>query len=177
MFRNIIKKLNNFKFTAMLMAIISGVAGVYALASFFIYHFAGDPDESVDGLSRIVGFSSTETEPYLGMVLFFMALFTLGISIFIVYSLVPYLKNKEKLTPKKPLLLVGAIGAVFELVLFILMIVLLAKNPPHASHTVDVVWKVLLIISLPFGLASIVGTGLYLIPFLKCDFYMPPIKK
>jgi len=177
MFRKVIKKLNDFRFTAILMTIISGVAAVYSLGSFVIYHMAGDLDEQSKGLIRNVGFSSTPKGPYWGMILFLVSFTALFISIFLVYSLIPYIKNKEKLYPRKGLLLAGFVGAFFELFLFVLMIVLLATNPPHANHTTDVIWKVFLIISLPFGLASTIGTGLYLIPYLKCDFYMPAVKQ
>ena len=176
MFKKIIKKLNDFRFTAILMMIISGVAAVYCLGSFFLYHLAGDLEEP-KRLIRQVGFSNIEGGAYIGMVLFLVAVISLFISIFVVYALVPFVKNREKLSPKKGLLLAGFISSIFEFILFVLMIVLLAVNPPHASRVADVFWKVFLILSLPFGLASTVGSCLYIIPYLKCDFYMPPVKK
>jgi len=170
MFRKIIKKLNNFRFTALLMSCISGLAGIYSLVSFFLYHFAGDleevpPDEETEYLARIVGFSS---RPYLGMILFFMAVATLIISILVVYSLVPYLKNKEKLTPRKSLLITGFVSAFTQLGLLILMIVLVATETPNTA--------VGIYLTLPLGVLSIIGLALYIIPYLKCDFYMPEIK-
>ena len=170
MFGKIIKKLNNFKFTATLMAIISGVAALYSLGSFFLYHFAGDIDPNSKGLIRRVGFSNLEggAAAYLGMILFFFALISFFISVFIVYSVVPFIKNQEKTTPRRGLLLAGFISAIFELGLFIFMILLLAKGEPNT--------KVLIIVSLPIGIASIIASGLYLIPWLKCDFYMPKIE-
>ena len=177
MLRKIIKKLNNFRFTSILMACASGLAALYALGSFFLYHFAGDPDPQSKGLIRNTGFSDTLNGPYVGMVLFFAAIITLFISIYVAYSAVPFIKNKEKLNIRKGLLLAGFVSAVFELLLFILMIVLLVKNPAHESATATAVWKALLIVSLPFGLVSTIATGLYLVPFLMCDFYMPEIKR
>ena len=176
MFRKVIKKLNDFRFTAILVMIISGVAALYCLGSFFIYHLAGDLEEP-KRLIRQAGFSNINGGAYIGMVLFLVAITSLFISIFVVYSLVPFVKNKEKLFPKKGLLLAGFISSIFEFILFVLMIVLLATHSPHASHTADVIWKVFLIFSLPFGLASTVGSCLYIIPYLKCDFFMPPVKK
>lgn len=176
MFNKIIKKLSNFKFTAILATIISSVAGVYAIASLFLYHFAGDVDDR-KGLTRLVGFTSTEKGPYVGMVLFFMVLFTVILSIYVIFNCLPFIKNKEKLLPKKNLLVVGSVSAVFELALFIIMIVLLATNPHHKDPNAYNTWVALLITSLPFGFLSIVGSGLYLVPFLKCNFYMPEIKR
>lgn len=176
MFKKIIKKLSNFKFTALLMTIISSLAGVYAIASLFLYHFAGDVDDR-KGLTRLVGFSSTEDGPYVGMILFFMVLATVILSIYVIFNCVPFIKNKEKLSPKKNLLIVGEVSAVSDLVLFILMIVLLITNPQHKDIADYNRWRALLITSLPFGFLSIVGTGLYVVPFLKCNFYMPEIKR
>ena len=165
MFKQIIKKLNNFRFTSILASIISGVAGVYALASLFLYHFAGEL-EPPKYLIRHVGFND---RPYLGMVLFFGILGTLVCSIIVVYLSVPFIKNKEKLTPRKSTILTGFIGAPFELLTIILMIVLAASEHPQTEIGI---W-----LTFPIGLLSMCGTALYLLPYLKCDFYMPEIKR
>ena len=168
MVKNLIKKLNNFKFTSIVMAIVSGVAALYALASLFLYHFAGEL-EPPKYLVRFVGFSNVENGAYLGMILFFAAIFSLFISIFVLYSLIPFITNKEKVVPKKGLLLAGFISGIFEVVLIIFMILLIALDHPNTL--------VLIIVSLPFGFASAAGCLLYLLPYLKCDFYMPEIKR
>lgn len=167
MYRKIIKKLSNFKFTAMLVAIISGLAGVYGLTSMLLYHFAGPRDDTKVVLYRNVGFSD---KPYLGMVLFFMVVLVVGISAFLVYSMLPYIQNKEKLTPKKGFLLTGFVCAFFELALVVFMIVLaFYKEVPNT--------KAAILATLPIGILTVIGTLLYIIPFLKCEFYMPEIKK
>ena len=168
MVKNLIKKLNNFKFTSIVMAIVSGVAALYALASIFLYHFAGEL-EPPKYLVRFVGFADVENGAYLGMILFFAAIISLFISIFVIYSLIPFIKNSEKVTPKKGLLLAGFISGIFEVILIIFMILLIALGHPNTL--------VLIIVSLPLGLASAVGCLLYLLPYLKCDFYMPEIKR
>ena len=168
MIKKIIKKLNNFKFTAAVMAIASGVAALYALVSLFLYHFAGEL-EPPKYLVRFVGFANVENGAYLGMILFFAAVISFFISIFIIYSLIPFLKNKEKVTPRKGLLLAGFVSGIFELVLIVFMILLIALDKPNTL--------VLIIVSLPFGFASMAGCLLYLLPYLKCDFYMPEIKR
>ena len=168
MYRKLIKKLNNFRFTSILMAIISGVCALYALASLFLYHFAGEL-EPPKYLIRFVGFSDVENGEYLGMILFFASIISLFISIFVVYSLIPFIKNNEKVSPKKGLLLGGFVAGIFELVLIVFMILLLAIGHPRTLA--------LIIVSLPFGFASMVGCLLYIIPYLKCDFYMPEIKR
>ena len=167
MFRKIIKKLNNFKFTATLVAIISSLAALYSLGSIFLYHFAGEIDPDSKGLNRFVGFSKLPNGAVLGMILFFAAIISLFISIYIAYSMVPFIKNSEKLSPRRGLLLAGTVGAGFQLVLVIFMILLLVKDTPLT--------KVGIILTLPFGILLTIATGLYIIPYLKCDFYMPEI--
>ena len=176
MFAKIIKKLNNFRFTAILMSAISGVAAVYSLLSLFLYHFSHGIKPRTNNLVRIVGFDYgvlpeglREIGPYLGMILYFASMITLFISIFVVYSCVPFIKNKEKVNPRKSLLMTGFVCTFFELVLIALMILLIAVDTPNTL--------VAIIVSLPFGVLSAIGTGLYLIPWLKCDFYMPEIKR
>ena len=167
MLSKIIKKLNNFKFTAMLVAIISAVSALYALGAIFMYHFAGNLDPQSKGLIRFVGFNGVEGGAYLGMSLFFMALISFFIFVYIAYSLIPFIQNKEKNNPRKGLLLAGSIGGVFQLLLVVFMIILLALGNPNT--------KVIIIVTLPIGLLSAVAAGLFLIPWLKCDFYMPQI--
>lgn len=175
MFRKVIKKLNNLKFTALIAAIISGVSGVYGLASFFLYHFAGDRYYRRGNLFyRFTGFFE---KPFVGMALFFMALFTIVFAIFVICTSLPFIKNKEKLLPKKTFLMAGFIGAFFELALIILMFVLLAQEPQHEKIEVYNTWRALLITSLPFGILSVVGEFLFIFPFLSCDFYLPEIKR
>ena len=169
MFTKIIKKLNNFKFTAMLVEIVSGVAALYSLGAIFLYHFAGDLDAQSKGLVRNVGFSKVEGGAYLGMVLFFAAMLSLLISIFICYSLIPFIRNKEKTNPRRGLLLAGFVSSVFELLLLVFMILLLAIGDPNT--------KIGIILTLPLGILSMIGSALYIIPWLKCDFYMPEIKR
>ena len=165
MLRKVIKKLNNFKFTALLVAIISGVAALYALGCLFMYHFAGPIDPEIQ--VRRVGFTGVQGGQYLGMILFFMAILTLFTSIYIAYSMIPFIQNKEKTNPRKGLLLAGFVSSIFEFVLIIFMILLMAIGHPQTL--------VAIIVTLPFGLASMIGSCLYIIPWLKCDFYMPAI--
>lgn len=167
MFRKIIKKLNNFKFTATIVAIISSLAALYALGSLFLYHFAGDIDPTSKGLNRFVGFSNLPNGALLGMFLFLAAIISLFMSIYIAYSMIPFIKNNEKVTPRKGLLLAGTVSAAFQLVLVIFMILLLAKGKPNT--------KVGIIITLPFGILLTIASALYIIPYLKCDLYMPEI--
>ena len=103
------------------------------------------------------------------MFLFLTSLAVLIISLYIVYSLIPFIKNKEKLIPRRGLLIAGFVGAPIELVLIVLMILLALFDK---ANTAIGIW-----VLLPVGLASTAATSLYLWPYLKCDFYMPEIKR
>ena len=163
---NFIKKLNNFRFTALLMTIVSGVGALYSLASLLLYHFSHglEPNFPI----RYVGFHGLEAGPYLGMVLFFMSIISFSISLFIMYSLIPFLKNQDKVNPRRGLLMAGFVNAFVTFVLFVFMVLLIILDKPNTL--------VGIILSYPFGLAAIAGFALFIIPFKKCDFYMPAIK-
>lgn len=170
MFREFIKKLNNFKVIAWIVSVISAVAAAYGVTSMFLYHFAGDPQENTNGLIREVGFHGEENGAYKGMVLFFMIVAVVGVSIFVIYSMIPFILNKEKLNPKKGLLLTGFVVAFFEIVLIVFMFLLaFSKNEPNT--------KVAILATAPFGILSTIGLLLLIVPYIKCDFYMPEISK
>ena len=101
------------------------------------------------------------------MFLFFAAILTLFISIYVAYSMVPFVQNKEKSNPRKGLLLAGFVSSIFEFILIIFMILLMAIGHPQTL--------VVIIVTLPLGLLSMIGSCLYIIQWLKCDFYMPAI--
>ena len=165
MFRKIIKKLNNFKFTSLLAMIISAVSAVYAVCSFIFFHYAGDLLEN-EKYIRAVGFYEHENGGFLSLLVFLCAFLSLVLSIVVVYGSFPFFKNQEKMAPRKNNLLIGFISGVFELGLVILMIALLAEHPNTLVG---------IIISLPFGILSAIGSILYIFPWLKCEFYMPEI--
>ena len=165
MFRKIIKKLNNFKFTSLIAMCISAVSGIYAIFSFAFFHFAGDLLEH-ENYIRAVGFYDNPNGGILSFLVFMCALMSLVFSIVVVYSSFPFFKNQEKMAPRKNNLLMGFIAGVFEFGLVILMIALLGEHPNT---------MVGIIITLPFGILSMIGSLLYIIPWLRCEFYMPEI--
>ena len=170
MLRKIIKKLNDFKFTSLLAMIISSVSGLYAIFSFAFFHFAGDLLEN-EVYIRKVGFydlkiGDSQIGGFLSFLVFMCAFFSLVLSIVVAYGSFPFVRNREKQMPRKSNLLVGFISGVFELGLVILMIALLGQHPNTLVG---------IIITLPFGIVSTIGTLLYLFPYLKCEFFMPEI--
>ena len=72
------------------------------------------------------------------------------------------------MAPRKNNLMIGFIAGVLEFGLVILMIALLGEHPNT---------MVGIIVTLPFGILSTIGCLLYLLPYLKCEFYMPEISR
>ena len=169
MFRKLIKKLNNFRFTSICAACVSGLAAVYGLVSFALFHFAGELLERDENI-RAVGFYDHKLGGYLSFVVFLGFVVTVICGIVVAYSMIPFIKNKEKLLPRKGVLLVGFVGAFFE-ILLIVMMVLLALQPDRPKTFVGI------LVSLPFGIVSAVGQLFYLVPYLKCNFFMPEVDK
>ena len=167
MFIKIIKKLNNFKFTSLLAFCISAIAAVYAIFSFAFFHYAGDLLEN-ENYIRAVGFYYHENGGYLSMIVFISCFLSLILSIVVCYGSFPFIMNKEKMMPRKNNLMVGFVSGVLELILVIMMILLLGEHPNTLVG---------IIVTLPFGILSTIGSLLYLIPWLKCEFYMPEIKR
>lgn len=167
MFRSIIKKLNNFKFTSLLAMIISSVSILYAILSFGFFHYAGDLLEN-ENYIREVGFYNKPNGGVLSLLVFLCAFLSLILSIIVVYGSWPFVKNQEKQAPRKNNLLVGFISGVLQLGLVILMIALLGEGPKTMTG---------IIITLPFGILSMIGQLLYLFPYISCEFYMPEINR
>lgn len=165
MFRKIIKKLNNFKFTSLLAMCISAVSGLYAIFSFAFFHYAGDLLEN-ENYIRAVGFYDKPNGGFLSLLVFLCAFLSLILSIVVVYGSWPFVKNQEKMAPRKNNLMLGFVAGVLEFGLVVLMIALLAEHPNTLVG---------IIITLPFGILSMIGSLLYIIPWLKCEFYMPEI--
>ena len=167
MVRKIIKKLNNFKFTSLIAMCISAASILYAIFSFAFFHYAGDLLEN-ENYIREVGFYNKPNGGILSMLVFFCAFLSLILSIVVVYGSFPFVKNQEKQVPRKNNLLVGFISGVLQLGLVILMIALLGEHPNT---------MVGIIVTLPFGILSMIGQLLYLFPWLRCEFYMPEISR
>lgn len=168
MLRRIVKKLNNFKLTATLVAIFSVLTALYCVGAFVCYNFAGDVINNV----RVVGFSGMGDHgnlgKILGMVLFLSVLITVVMSIVVAYQLFPAVKNKDKVVPKRGFLFVQFVASFFEICVIVLMVILYTKEPNTKDY---------ILYSLPLGGLTVIVSWLELIPFYMCDFYMPPVKK
>ena len=167
-YKAVIKKLNNFRLTSIIVSAISLVAGIVSLGLLFIYYFAGDV--SADTESRQPSFTSLGTSGrILGMVFFLFCIFVVILSIIIIYNLLPNVLNKEKVSPKKSQLILAVVNGGFELVVFIFAILAVTIDK-HVPNTFT-----LYVVSIPFVLLTAIGNALCIVPFLKCVFYQPSV--
>lgn len=164
--KKIIKKLNNFRLTSIIVSAVSLVAGLLSLGLLFIYYYAGDISEATQ--SRQPSFTSLGASGrILGMVFFLFCIFVVIASILVIYNLLPYVMNKEKVTPKKSPLIVAIVNASLQVVVLVFSILAIILEKPNTFG-----WYVA---TIPFNVITIVANYLCIIPLIKCVFYQPSV--
>lgn len=165
-YKAIIKKLNNFRLVSVIASIVSLVAGIVSLGLLFIYYFAGEVSQRT--LSQQPSFVNLGISgKVLGMIFFLAMIFVIGLSIAVIYNLLPFVKNKEKLTPKKLPLILAAVSGGFGFIVFVFSILAITLETPNTL--------VLYIVTLPFTFLTSVANLLLIVPTVKCAFYQPAI--
>ena len=176
-FKTIIKKLNNFRLTSFIVAGINLVAALSALVLVFMYHFAGGPvpdsknstRPSFAGLDIVNSVAEGEviTGKLMGMAFFLLLVVVLILSIYTIYTLLPAILNKEKITPKKSPLIVSIVTGGLQIAVLVFSILAITLEEP--------ITKVGYIITIPFTVLSLIANILCIVPILKCIFYQPAI--
>lgn len=166
--KKIIKKLNNYRLTATIVSAVSLIAAVVSLGLLFVYYFAGDISKKTK--SRMPSFFNLGQDGrIMGMIFFLACIFVIIISILVIYNLLPAIKNKEKITPRKSPLIIAVVNGVFQVIVLVFSILAITLETPNT-----LVWYV---ISLPLTGLTAIANFLCLVPFFKCVFYMPAINK
>lgn len=166
--KKIIKKLNNYRFTAAIVSIVSLIAGIVSLGLLFIYYYAGDTPKT-NKKPRVPSFAALGVDGrIMGMVFFLACILVIILSIAIIYLLIPALKNKEKVSPKKSPLILAVVNGGFQVVVLVFSILAIVLETPNTLA--------LYILTIPFTALTLIANFLVLIPLLKCVFYMPSIK-
>ena len=164
--KKIIKKLNNFRLTSIILCGVSLLAGIISLGMLFIYYFAGDISDAT--MSRQPSFTSLGASGrIMGMVFFLFCIFVIIAAIVIIYNLLPYVRNKEKLTPKKSPFIVAIVNGALQVVVLVFSILAIILEKPNTLG-----WYVA---TIPFNVITIVANFLCFIPLFKCVFYQPAI--
>ncbi len=165
-YKAIIKKLNNYRLTSIIVSAVSLLAGLLSLGLLFIYYFAGDISTLTE--SRQPSFVSLgESGRIMGMIFFLFCIFVIICSIVIIYNLLPYILNKEKLTPKKAPLMMAVVNGGLQIVVIVFSVLAIVLEKPNTY-----VWY---IVTIPFNVITCIANFLCIVPFLKCVFYQPAI--
>lgn len=166
--KELIKKLNNYRRTSIIVSLISLATALVAIALFVLYAFAGDISPLTT--SRQPAFTSLgQNGRIIGMFYFIILIFVLALAIAVMYLSFPAILNKNKIDPKRSTLMVAVVNAGFELLALVLTVVEVAVEK---SNTM-----VGFIICIPLLLITLLANVACIIPFIKCDFYMPQIKR
>lgn len=166
--KELAKKLNNFRLSAFIEAIIQVFGALVLLGDVVCYTLAG----GVENGFPVQAFQYDPESPVpqmLGMIFFMSCLIGIIVSVVVIYQLLPNILNKEKVTPKKGFLITGAVNSIFHIILVVLSIVLIVREQPQTTAGLIV---------------TIVGSGLYIIanalkiyPLVRCEYYQPEIKR
>lgn len=170
-FKAIIKKLNNYRLTALIISCVNLVAGIVSLGLLFIYYFAGVVSKvTLSQQPSFVGLKGADNFPYgriLGMVFFLFMIFNIILSIAIIYNLLPAIRNKEKVTPKRSPLIMAIVNGSFGVVVLVFSILAIVLEKPNTYS-----WY---IVTIPFTVLTSIANILCIVPFLKCVFYQPSV--
>ena len=169
--KKLIKKLNNYRVTALAVGITAAFVALLTIGLVLIYYFA-------NGLSNTTGhqipsFSTIkQTGRILQMVFFIFAIIVLALSLGTAYLLVPAILNKGKVVPSKTPLFMAAVTGVLQIVLLVFSILAITLETPKVAAC-----GALYIVTIPLNIISLVANIFYLVPAIKCEFYMPEVGK
>lgn len=164
-YKKVISTFNNYRTTSIVLAVVGVVAILASIGVLLAYEFAGPFDSEIN--MQITAFKD---KPIHGMILFLSCLFTIIAGIVAIYVSFPAIKNNDVVQTKRSRLISAFVAGFFELVIAIFIIILLTSNEKIKTTNAFVA-------SLVFILLDAIACGLLIVPFTKCVFYMPPIKK
>lgn len=165
LFKSLIRKMNNYRLSSVILASISALTGVIALGLTFIYYFAGDKTNK--GAQQPSFVTLGPSGRIMGMIFFLALIAVVILAVVVVYGALPYIMNKEKVVPKKSPFIISVVNGGLEVVVLVFSILAITLETPHTL--------VLYIVTIPFTVITAVANILCILPFLKCVFYQPAI--
>jgi len=164
----IVKKLNNFKFTALLCAIGGAVSVILTILLFVFYARSGlDGNGNVTIAFNYVKGVNSPSIYIVGMIYFLICIVSLIVGIVIVALSFPFIFPKDKMTPKKSLPWLMVANGAIHFALIIMVIYLITSEFSRM--------KVGYIIYIIVGALLLIYSLLFILPGLKCRFYMPQL--
>lgn len=159
-YKKVIAFFNNYRKTSIVLSGVAVVSAIVGILYLIFYALSGGTkDDAV--------ITAFHDRAILGMVFFLFSLFVIGISAYLVYAQFPAILNKEKIQIRKSPLILSVVNAAFQLVIAVFVIILLTSEQSKVAGGFIAV--------LVFNILSMIASALFIIPFLKCEFYMPAI--
>ena len=142
-----------------------------------MFHFAGGPVPDSKNSTR-PSFASLDIVPgvaegeliggkLMGMVFFLLLVVVLILSIYTIYTLLPAILNKEKITPKKSPLIVSIVTGGLQIAVLVFSILAITLETPNTLA--------LYIVAIPFIVITAIINIMAIIPLTRCVFYQPAI--
>lgn len=169
----IIKKLNNFKFTALLALIGGGVALLLTILLFILYSRSGINPETGEVIPAFFG-GKTAVAPkgnpslyIVGMIFFLFCIVSAILCIVIIYLSLPFVFPKDKMNPNKaiPWLVVSEGALNLGLIIMVIFLLIVESSRMQVGFIIYIV----------LGSLFLIYSLLFILPGLKCRFYMPSL--
>lgn len=164
-YKKVISKFNNYRTTSIVASVIAIVAILAAVGTLIFYEFAGYYDEEIN--MQITAFAE---RPIHGMVMFLSCLIVIISGIVTVYVSFPAIVNNDVVQTKRSRLIASFVASFFQLVVAVFIIILVTSDEEISTTSGFIAMLV-------FVILDAIAGALLLVPYLKCNFYMPPIKK
>lgn len=162
--KKIIKKLNNYKLTSRLLMVAGAIGIVFVAMAFVFYQFSGGYD--TENSRQLTAFAADDRK-ILGMIFFLACILVAILSISCIYCSLKYAFPKEKVNPNKVIPWLAFANGVLILFVTVFEIIIISTE---ASQTA-VGFVIDIIVGFISGLYSIS----FILPALKCDYYMPAL--
>lgn len=163
--KELIKKLNNFRRSAIFIA-IGAFVGLVAIALMLaLYQTSGS---AIDAEGKAITTIAFKNNQIAGMFYFIFAIIAVIVGVTAFYKALLFIFPKTKKTPAKSIIWILFAENMLVLILNILVIFLLSTE--KSNHTAGYV------ISLILGFLSVIYSVLWLYPLFHCHFFYPELK-
>lgn len=174
--KNLVKLFNNFRTTSFIVSGIAILSVLVSLGLIIAYSFAGpfDDDIALQNTAFI-------DRPIAGMIFFLSSIISIIAGIVVVYLSFKPIMNTDLFVPKRGSLIATLVGGFFQLITSIFTIILIATtvgpNSPNYENLEVIAGRPAFIILLVFSILVVIASAIIILPFVSCNFYMPPIRK
>ena len=168
----IIKKLNNFQFSSLLISLGAVVQLIVMVVSLILYQTSGitsSTDSSGSVTTSVTTAFHAQDKLILGMFYFICALLILILCVTVIARSLQFIFPKQKLVPQKSNFIILSAASLFSILLVIFNLLIVCGE--ECSHVPGFVIMIILgLLSSLYGLA-------WIAPFVRCRSYCPEVSK